>query len=455
MRGERGIRAFGPVALCCPYCAGMLQPRFDGRDDFNVLACDCGSYPVLGGIPVLKRGAVGRGGESAEHLVRLLEAGRGADALLAMLTASLPDRTRLSRWSKLAARVLGGALGARHAARPGVRRAAELLARADGQMTAGEAIQLVYRHPGAGALSEHTYHHFVYRLGQPRHLVAASLATLIERPARPVLEVACGFGHISRALGHRAGDGNVVGLDQSFLALYVASRWIAPSARFVCADADDGLPFPDGSFAAAMCVDGVHYFRRKAVCVRELRRVLEPGAPMILAATRNRLVACEHAAEALPAGAYADLVAGMPHRIVGDADVLARYLARQGPDLSASAPLADLEKAEFVSIVAGGEHLFRAHGALADWPHAAGRLAVNPLYVLEARDTAGAARFRRQFPTSFYDQDNAGYRDYLPEHVTIDPAILADLEAGRRTPAMEPLIARCVLLGLPDRYLRR
>ena len=207
-------------------------------------------------------------------------------------------------------------------------------------MPACEAIGLMFRYPHAPALMEYAYQHFVYRFGQPRHLVAASLATLIGRPARPVLEVACGFGHITRALVDRAGEGNVVGIDESFVPLYIARHWMAPTALFACMDADAGLPFRDGSFAAAVCVDGLHYIRRKPLFVRELRRVLAPAAPMLLSATRNRLVPYPHPADALPAGAYAELVATMPHRIVRDADILARYLAKRGPDLSASTPRA-------------------------------------------------------------------------------------------------------------------
>ena len=85
------------------------------------------------------------------------------------------------------------------------------------------------------------YGYFAFRFGQPRHLVALSLACLIRRPGKPVLDLACGFGHITRHLVNRAEGQPVIGLDRNFFMLYVAKNWLAPEAEYVCAQADSGL----------------------------------------------------------------------------------------------------------------------------------------------------------------------------------------------------------------------
>jgi hypothetical protein len=41
----------------------------------------------------------------------------------------------------------------------------------------------------------------------------------------------------------------------------------------------------------------------------------------------------------------------------------------------------------------------------------------------------------------------------MPETVSIDSKVLSDLAQGERPAALEGLLAQCVVVGLPDRYL--
>jgi hypothetical protein len=72
--------------------------------------------------------------------------------------------------------------------------------------------------------------------------------------------------------------------------------------------------------------------------------------------------------------------------------------------------------------------------------------------VEETRNSLGNVQLRRTFPTAFYEEENAEYKQYLPEVVSVNAQVLGDLTYAKRTPEMEPLIERCVVLGLPERY---
>ena len=167
------------------------------------------------------------------------------------------------------------------------------------------------------------------------------------------------------------------------------------------------------------------------------------------------LLRCPHDGLPLPPEGYEAIVADMPHRLVADSAVLLRYLQKQGPPLACSPEIERLAHEPLLSIVASHrQEVFKDYGCFEEWPHAEGRLGLNPLYIIEKKtgDSPGHVQLRRTFPSAFYMEDHAQCRDYLPEAVKVGAQVLADLAHGKRTPEMEKLIEQFVVLGMPDRY---
>jgi SAM-dependent methyltransferase len=304
------------------------------------------------------------------------------------------------------------------------------------------------------------YHYFAFRFAHPRYLAALAFTHLLHQPTKPLLDLGCGCGHLLHHLGPRAAGQPVVGVDASFLELYVAKHWIAPAAEYVCCAADAALPFSDGAFAAVFCTDAFQYFTNKATCVRELRRLTQPAGFVLLNALPNARLQDTHAllkrsrnSRPLPPEGYQQLIADMPHCLVAARDVLGRYLHKQGPLLRRSGDLTPLADAPFVSLLASHRpEVFRAYGPLDEWPHADGCLGVNPLYVHEGSTGPGTVRLRRTFPSRVYAQEYVDYPEYLPETVEVPAEVFPDLARGKRTPELEGLLAQCVVLGLPLGY---
>ncbi len=96
--------------------------------------------------------------------------------------------------------------------------------------------------------------------------------------------------------------------------------------------------------------------------------------------------------------------------------------------------------------------MLQDYGPFEEWPHAEGHLRLNPLYLEERRDSCGNVHLRREFPSTFYEQDHVEYKKYLPEVVEVHTEILANLAQGKRTPEVERLIDQFVVLGMPERY---
>ena len=76
--------------LRCPFCAGTLSASGSepvaAEPEYGVLSCYCGRYPIVAGIPVLKKGNIGSAGQSSEEVIALIENGRRSEALFSLLT---------------------------------------------------------------------------------------------------------------------------------------------------------------------------------------------------------------------------------------------------------------------------------------------------------------------------------------------------------------------------------
>ena len=111
------------------------------------------------------------------------------------------------------------------------------------------------------------------------HATAPFMAPLLEAaeiaPGRHVLDVACGPGHLAAAAAARGAAAH--GLDFS-AAMVAIARTAHPDIVVTEGDAER-LPYPDGTFDAAVSSFGMHHVPRPQLALAECRRVLKAGAP--------------------------------------------------------------------------------------------------------------------------------------------------------------------------------
>ena len=115
----------------------------------------------------------------------------------------------------------------------------------------------------------------------------ALLAQLGRAPGKRLLDVGCGTATLSVELARRFPEARIVGLDADCTALAIA-RAKAAGAR-VLIDFEqafaDRMPFPSGSFDAAVSSLFFHNLTReaKAAALAEIFRVLRPGGALHVA----------------------------------------------------------------------------------------------------------------------------------------------------------------------------
>ncbi|GAC1339447.1 MAG: hypothetical protein NVSMB29_06770 [Candidatus Dormibacteria bacterium] len=123
---------------------------------------------------------------------------------------------------------------------------------------------------------------------------------LLPPPPARVLDCGCAFGFMTQRLARRYQTAGI-DLDPAYVA---RARRRVPEADIQLGPAD-ALPWPDGHFDAAVCLDVLEHCPDPAAAVDELARVLRPGGTLVASVPHRGLLA---AADSL--NLYARLLPG-------------------------------------------------------------------------------------------------------------------------------------------------
>lgn len=436
----------------CPRCGGgftfqsVATPEV-GRDVFGILACGCDQYPVVDGVPVFLKDKVRMfdlttGVPDVDHLtgpelVRLVAAGRTEEALVRCLApAATPS------WLPRLARRLSKSGPAERFIQARGRRGLREQLRSRDRSSLREVLTYFF---GPETLGPDFGDYLRLRFTQPRYLAAMSLVSTLEPADQPVLDVACGIGHLAHYLTRRSERTAVVGVDFNFHHAWLARHWVAPDAFFVSADAGDGLPFRSGSMSATVVSDAYHYFPSRPGFVAEVARVA-PGRCRMVTRVGNRAVMPNEGAELTLAG-YVEELADPEVRVFSESRLVRDYRLRRNPLSGPAESVEALEGAKWLSFVSrgSGQRLTPVQ-----WPHLVGRRALNPAYDVSVVGTEVRLAFR--FPRPWYAFENHQSLEYHPERLAVTTADLRLLDSGGTNPVLDRLADSFGLVGLPDRY---
>ena len=110
------------------------------------------------------------------------------------------------------------------------------------------------------------------------------LTSINLRPGDRVLDIGCGNGKQALLFSDAVGpSGEVVGIDiDRNLLAEAESKKGGRLVRFVVADADVPLPFPDNFFEAVSCCFSIYYYKDISKSLSEMRRVLRRGGKLFI-----------------------------------------------------------------------------------------------------------------------------------------------------------------------------
>jgi ubiquinone/menaquinone biosynthesis C-methylase UbiE len=138
------------------------------------------------------------------------------------------------------------------------------------------------------------------RFVQFRHLITTGLGAHGEealrlvppRPGQRVLDIGCGFGDTTQRIARLVGsDGEALGVDAAPRFIETAREEAADAeianARFEVADVE-ATPFEE-SFDMAFSRFGTMFFANPVAALRNVRRALVPGGPLVMVVWRRRI----------------------------------------------------------------------------------------------------------------------------------------------------------------------
>jgi SAM-dependent methyltransferase len=451
-----------PADLRCPQCTGSFdfspsprQPLPGGT--FGVLSCGPHAYPVIDGIPVVRSGRIDvqdhmtgqanvRGPSIEELLHRVREDPLEALVDLLAFPPSLPfgleqrpglrlplTRGPVAHWTNQHRRRL-------------VKR---MLSRLDEQY-AQDWLDLSYLRSRNVNQELHAY--FLNKFGQPRYLSSLALTSILDADPMPVLDLACGFGHVMHHLGTRPRPLRSIGVDRNFFQLWVARRFIAPGEHYVCADIDQPLPFADNSFRASLCTDAFHLLDNQKACLDEMRRCARDGT-VVIDRVGNRMLEPHDGEHELDPEGYAGLAGDAEWRMAGQSELVQGYLRGSRPQLAKARNAGHFAEEKWLSlIVCDNTALFQDYDRFERLPHGEGPLGLNPIY--RAETLADGVRLIFEFPSTWYAFENAESLSYHAAGILLSTDEFDAVRRGQRTARTDDLVRKYILIGMPKRYAR-
>lgn len=405
--------------LQCPYCGGSLTlnegPGLRRSGDeiaTGMLRCQCATYPIIDGIPVLLAGY------GAETVFQQMLIDEPPQALFAMLGLDEGKQTDFKRF----------------------------LARGEAG-TYRDCIDIFS--PG----SEGPY--FIHRFANPTYLVGQAIVRAVGSDrrcfARRAIDLAGGSGHLARALCEISDGAEVFLAETNFWKLWIARRITAPQCIPICCDAEAPLPFKRGSFSLALCSDAFHYIWSKRQLAGEMMRLVGDDGVIIVNHAHNALQ--ENYSVGLPLAPkwWRNLFDGFSPRVFKESDALESVIDRRGIDLSRDLADEELNEEQAIFLVATKlAGFFRSY----DYSGAqltSGEWRVNPLYEMEL--SGERAILRLKFPSASYEDEYKACRRYLPGRVELMTEALRKLAAGQLNDELRELADRYVILKTPKGYL--
>ena len=442
-------------SLRCPYCRGPFD--FDectkpdmARAEFGLLRCSCSVFPVIDGIPIVMRdalriyehttGAPETDAVEVDELAELIRRGATQEALLQSLTAfGIPAAWRKALGWRLSRTRIVKQLSEQVAKKRFER---QVLAQRD-SLNAPDVLEYYYRTDGP--LNPDVGHYFIQRLTQPRHLAALSLAAAVAADSKPVVDIACGVGHLAHYFNCRQDRMPVTGVDLNFFQLWIARHFMAPQSHFVCANVNDGLPFKDDCFSATFCSDAYHYIRNYALLLGEVGRCA-PGRMVTLTRVGNASVTPNEGFERSLDTYLAEFPG--PVRAFHEAELTKCYLRRSDPFDTDQVTNADLRERKWLSFTWNVPAAHRSIKRDAIKPHAVGRIGINPIYT-RSTSPDGGLRLRFDFPTAWYAYENHRMLEYHPLDAMLSAEQLSELSEWQEHESLRELVDSFVLIGFP------
>jgi len=416
--------------LRCPYCGSMFElsevMEAQGEDIIHgCLQCECNSFPVLEGIPLLINNP------AKKYVLKYLRDGEIKKAVALSINKNSRNIIRIADFI--------------HSKPLGTRLKKIVL---DASYYFSKKQYERYSDPSTcfcdllkpGLSGDYLKHRFSSQTFWSLY----PFIPLIQRKKRRILDVCCGSGHASFVISRYVNPEELVCVDADFRHLYLAKKYFS-EAEFINTDANSQLPFKDNIFSSVIMMDSFHYIDAKSSLSKELFRMLEAKGNLLLLHIHNSLLDNYAAGIPLSPMHLQNLFKDDAVRILPENTIVEDFIWHDRIDLSREYTSGDLVSSNLILIKS--PYLEEFSDLWSKISPKKGSLIINPIYTTTCKNENKIV-LERNFPNEYFRKENPISENYLIDMYELHPD---DLKSAEIT---DNLLRKCILIHVPEKYIK-
>ena len=286
---------------------------------------------------------------------------------------------------------------------------------------------------------------------------------LLKESRERILDLSCGMGQSSFVISTYVKPQELFCADFTFRHLYLAKKYFAKKATFICLDANYPLPFNDQSFSSILMMDAFHYIRGRASLAREMERLISSQGLLLLLHLHNSLIYNPAAGQPLPPIGWSTLFKNLSIKILSEKNIVEDFLQGNKLDLKKKYTNADLNSSNALIIIGTKDKSLQQtyHEIWSDLLGNKSGLIINPIYGIERK--LDRVILRRTFPSESFRKEYPLTEKYLPKECIINKTLAKALN-GRGSCIsstkfseldmlhIEELMRLFVIINVPQNY---
>jgi SAM-dependent methyltransferase len=427
-----------------------------GKDIVNAtINCECSEYPILGGIPIIKRPTPDEQLSNSEYIIERLKSKKIEETMALPFEWERSEKTML--WFFLLLKELGPFKRSLNPLISVIRSMKKKHYRkyAEEQISFFELLDAL----SWGTWGDYLKHRFSCSSFWPLY----PFMPLVKEKNEMVLDLLCGAGHGSFVISQNARPKRHVAADLNYTLLYVAKKYFAPDAEFVCLDGNDPLPFRDGIFSSLIMMDSTHYVSNRVYLGKECQRSLKDNGALLWLHLHNGLSENTSKGYALSPSNWVDLIGSLPTTVLPENRIIKEYMKDTKLDLQADHSQSEIDSSGSVCIL--GTHdqdILRTYETI-QYPTLESHTTtiINPIY--DVISQGGGIRLDRTDVNEIFRSEYSLSFEYLPSTYNISGNISRCFQ-GRRLrlnsnispediEKLQKMLRNFIILQVPKKYV--
>ncbi len=278
-----------------------------------------------------------------------------------------------------------------------------------------------------------------------------------------VFDFLCGAGHGSYVISRNAKPKIHVCADMDYTLLFIAKKYFAPEAQFLCIDANDPLPLKDDIFSSIIMLDSTHYVSNRGVVGSECQRTVKDDGSLVWLHLHNALSENTSSGFPLSPSQWSNLMGHMGTTILPEDRVINQYMEEKKLDLKANYSESEINSSGALCIVGTkDEGIIRAYDNI-EYPslESVGTAMINPIY--EFNSQGSGIRLTRTDVNKIYRTEYPLTFKYLPPSYSIQGNLSRYFQGRYLKPTgsltsddkrkLDEMLKKFLIIQAPEKYL--